>query len=434
LLVEFYAPWCGHCKKLDPEYASAAETLSKNDPPFALAKVDATEQKKVAEEFGVQGFPTLKWFHNGEATEYQGGRTADTIVAWILKKTGPASAELDCAALAEKTASNKFTNVFFGDVEDALYTAAHIGWAGDEDKVQFYHNSDAACATEHGVSGNGIVFFRQFEEKQNAYTGEATADALKAWAKPLQVPTVFSFTEDEIEAVFGQQQNTLVLFRSEDDDQADFMTVFREAATVHKGKMLFSYAGTANAIQGKLAEFMGVTPEDFPTLRAITPSNMKKFRAESAKDLTVESIGAFLDGIADGSVKAHLKSAAPPAEQGNVVIVVGTEFESIVMDETKDVLVKYYAPWCGHCKKLAPIWDDLGEAYKDIPDLVIAKFDATENEADGVDIRGYPTLKWYPKDNKAGVDYEGDRELPDFKKFLEEKSEALKETPKQEEL
>jgi len=52
----------GHCKKLAPEYEQAAETLAKNDPPFFLAKVDSTEQKKISEEFGIQGFPTLKWF------------------------------------------------------------------------------------------------------------------------------------------------------------------------------------------------------------------------------------------------------------------------------------------------------------------------------------------------------------------------------------
>ena len=54
--------YSGHCKKLAPEYSAAAEILAKNDPPFYVAKVDATENKKLGERFGVQGFPTLFFF------------------------------------------------------------------------------------------------------------------------------------------------------------------------------------------------------------------------------------------------------------------------------------------------------------------------------------------------------------------------------------
>ena len=64
---------------------------------------------------------------------------------------------------------------------------------------------------------------------------------------------------------------------------------------------------------------------------------------------------------------------------------------------------------------------------KDVPHLTIAKMDSTANEVDGVDIRGYPTLKWYPKDNKKSpVDYDGERELDGLKTWLKEHSASYK--------
>jgi protein disulfide-isomerase A6 len=107
-------------------------------------------------------------------------------------------------------------------------------------------------------------------------------------------------------------------------------------------------------------------------------------------------------------------------------VIVGTSFDRIVRDTTKDVFVKYYAPWCGHCKSLAPTWEELATSVANIDDLVIAKFDATANEVSGLSIRGYPTLKFYPKDNKEGIDYDGERDLDSFKNWLKEHSSAYK--------
>jgi len=66
VLVEFYAPWCGHCKSIKPEYAKAADALVGVEPKVTLAKIDTIENEDIGKEFDVQGFPTLKWFVNGE--------------------------------------------------------------------------------------------------------------------------------------------------------------------------------------------------------------------------------------------------------------------------------------------------------------------------------------------------------------------------------
>lgn len=73
-LIEFYAPWCGHCKQLAPEYEKAAKLL-KNVP---LAKVDATVETEIGKRFDIQGFPTLKFWKDGqEPIDYDGGRDSD---------------------------------------------------------------------------------------------------------------------------------------------------------------------------------------------------------------------------------------------------------------------------------------------------------------------------------------------------------------------
>ena len=83
LLVKFYAPWCAHCKRLQPEYASAAEALSSQDPPVVLAKLDSTQNSKKTKQYKVTGYPTMKLFVNGKAVDYTGGRKMDDIISWV---------------------------------------------------------------------------------------------------------------------------------------------------------------------------------------------------------------------------------------------------------------------------------------------------------------------------------------------------------------
>jgi protein disulfide-isomerase A1 len=91
VMVEFYAPWCGHCKRLQPEYEKAAQIVGDR---AVLAKLDATTEKNSASKYDIQGYPTVLWFEYGKMKEeYEGGRSAEDISSWVLARV-PSSRDL----------------------------------------------------------------------------------------------------------------------------------------------------------------------------------------------------------------------------------------------------------------------------------------------------------------------------------------------------
>lgn len=197
-----------------------------------------------------------------------------------------------------------------------------------------------------------------------------------------------------------------------------------------KGKILFSTSGVTEGIQERLGEFIGVTSADLPTVRIVSPEGeLKKFMYPGdVSALTVDDVEGFVNDFLTGKLNPHRKSEpVPETNDGPVYIVVGTEWDKVVKDPSKDVLMEYYAPWCGHCKALAPKYDELGEHIKGLDDLIVGKMDATANEVEGLEIKGYPTLKWYPKGDKSGQDYSEGREVDDFKAFFKKNSASYAE-------
>ncbi|KHG11729.1 Protein disulfide isomerase-like 2-2 [Gossypium arboreum] len=115
----------------------------------------------------------------------------------------------------------------------------------------------------------------------------------------------------------------------------------------------------------------------------------------------------------------NVKIATLPS---NVVVLNADNFDEVVLDETKNVFVEFYAPWCGYCKSLAPTYENVATAFKMEEDVVIANIDADKYKdlAEKYGVSGYPTLKFFPKGNKAGEDYDGGQSLDEFVAFINE--------------
>jgi protein disulfide-isomerase A3 len=104
----------------------------------------------------------------------------------------------------------------------------------------------------------------------------------------------------------------------------------------------------------------------------------------------VDALEKFARDLLDRKLEQYLKSEPVPASNDEPVkVVVAKQFDEIVNDESRDVLIEFYAPWCGHCKTLAPKYDELAAKLKSETGITIAKMDATANDVPAnYDVKG----------------------------------------------
>lgn len=424
VLVEFYAPWCGHCKALAEPYSQAATQLKEKESPIKLAKVDATEQTEIAQTYEVRGYPTLKFFKNGTPKEYGGGRDKEGIVVWVEKNTGPPTTTVSTTEEYEAFKGDKEVHVigFFSDVESDN-AKAFVQAADLDDTVTFAITSSNDLITSLNAKDGAIVVFKEFDNKRDDYDGEFSAEAISAFVTASSLPLVMEFTETSAPKIFGGEikVHNLLFIKGEDEKFNVIKGEFAKAAPNYKGKCLFVYINAEKDENNRIVEYFGLKDEDLPTIRVITlDGEMKKYKPPT-DEISEAAIKAFLDGFFDGSLKPHLMSEDIPEDWDatQVKVLVGKNFKEVVLDTSKNVLVEFYAPWCGHCKQLAPIYDELGEKYKDNADIVIAKMDATKNEIEEVRVTSFPTLKYFKKETNEIIDYNGGRTLDDMAAFLD---------------
>ncbi|XP_043970666.1 protein disulfide-isomerase A2 [Gambusia affinis] len=429
LLIEFYAPWCGHCKEFEPIYAEVAEKLKEEEAGMRLAKVDAIEEKELADEFEVGSFPTLKVFINGDRKlplDYTGKRSVEGIIQWMKRRAGPGTSNLDSVDSAAKFISTHNISVvgFFSSLEsDSAQVFKEVAF--DLTDVEFGVTVTPEVFQKYEVKSDSVVLFKKFDDDREDYvwSEEEKLDKhnLTAFIKENSLELIISFNPEVADKIFASRirLHSLLFINSTVQGQLQLVEEAKAVAKEFKGKMLFVLIDVTQALSHVL-NYFGVSESDAPTARIIHMETQKKFSIPSGA-LTADSLWLLCQEVVDGIAMPYYRTEEIPEnwDKEPVKVLVGKNFKSVALDPAKNVFIEFYAPWCGHCKELAPIWDQLGEKYADHENIIIAKMDATANEVESLVISGFPTIKYYPAEGKEVVDYTGNRDLETFRKFLD---------------
>nr|GMC98765.1 protein disulfide-isomerase-like [Ipomoea batatas] len=195
-----------------------------------------------------------------------------------------------------------------------------------------------------------------------------------------------------------------------------FKSKYDDIAALYKGKDIGFLLGDVQS-SGGVFQYFKVNEDQAPLVLGQTDDGEKYLKPNVEPD----QIATWVKDFKDGKLKPFLSSEPIPENNSEPVKVVVTDsLEEMVFNSGKNVLLEFYAPWCGHCKQLAPILDEVAISLENDPNVMIAKLDATANDIPKgkFEVKGFPTL-YFKSASGNLLQYEGNRTKEDIIDFIQ---------------
>lgn len=434
IVVMFFAPWCGHCKRLEPEFDRAARALAEEGSEIVLAKIngDDKKHKRLMRKYEVSGFPTLKVFRKDSLppSTYKGPRGSDGLVAHLKKLAGPPSYKLISASDLRKTLDAEPVVVvgIFPRLDHPLFLSSFLPLARSlSSDFTFRHTTDVNLLPPKGPSLPSplslpvVRVYKHFDEGV-ADTQDLSPSPLSAFLHRHSLPRVVEFSQDandraNLARVFAAPKNKSLLFLSYSlPDAAAFRASYLSASHLQPDS-IHLVMGEASSNEHAL-KYFGLSLLDTPALIIHDPRSDAKFIRTGVMPEDIQTfLGEFQSGLASPSLKSEPTPAS--SSKGAVKTLVANTFKEVVTGGRKNVLLLLHAPWCPSCPSVGETLAEVGQALASSRDVVVGKMDFSLNDlpSDEFDVKAFPAV-FLRTSAGAVLTYSGDYSKTDRKSVV----------------
>jgi len=431
MVVWFYAPWCKHCKQLEPEMEGAAAELE--GWGVTVAKVDGTREKELADQYNVAGWPTIKMFRRGRVYEYNGPREKQNIIDFMKEQFKPPSEEKNhMLGITNNMDRLEATVVGFFNGKSDMYDEYIVASNEMRGTFKFMHTTDNAIAEQFKIPPETVAVFQpevtwtNYENKTHMLTKKsATYKEIIQFVKKSSIPMVGQRTKKNL---FKYTEKPLVVIYYDVNYAHSYIkdTQFVRNKIVEIAKH-FKDSNLRFAISNEdefEEEIKSLGLEDSGSdVNVGCYTEKQKFRMEPTDDFESTDLAMFLEGLRTGKIKPYMKSLPKPKTQDGVIKkIVAHNYDEEIHKVKKDAVVFFHAPWCGHCKEFDPVYKKVAKKMlKNNENIVFGRIDGTGNDIPYMfpPLKGFPSIFFISAYEKYDpILYQGDRTYKSVKDWI----------------
>jgi len=432
MLVWFYAPWCKHCKQLEPEMEGAANELE--GWGVTIAKVDGTREKELADQYNVAGWPTLKMFRKGRVYEYNGPREKQNIIDFMKEQNKlPSIEKTHMLGITNNMDRLETTVVGFFKGKSDLYDEYVVAANEMRGSYRFMHTFDEEIAKSFNVPADTVaiyqpeIYWTEFENKTYTLSKKSgTYKEIIQFIRKNSIPLVGQRTKQNMNFKYPEKPIIVLYYDVNYDHQFLKDTQFIRKKIVEIAKH-FTDSNLKFAISNEDEyedELKSLGLEDSGAdVNVACYTDKQKFRMEPVDDFESSDLAQFIEDLRTGKVKPYMKSMPVPKKQEGVIRkVVAHNYDEEIHKIKKDAVMFFYAPWCGHCKEFDPIYKKVAKKMlKNNENIVFGKMDGSSNDIPYMfpPLKGFPSVFFVSAYEKYDpILYQGDRTYKSVKDWI----------------